>query len=110
MTVPSRKNLHLEVFQTRSPVRSLPCIVEVGDESFSVTVDAVPLGDGDKVDCVALGVKERGEVGGFKLNEPGIGFGLYLTREIIESYGGDLDIYNGESVGAVVQINLETAD
>ncbi|WP_435334151.1 PAS domain S-box protein [Haloarchaeobius sp. TZWWS8] len=76
---------------------------EIGDDEVVVSVsDNGPGIDEEVMDAVF----EKGRKG---FDSPGTGFGLYLVREIIESYGGNVRVYNSEDGGAVFTIVLPRA-
>lgn len=52
-------------------------------------------------------VFERGESAGMTA---GTGFGLYLVNDVVESYGGTVDIRDNEPRGTVVELELPLAD
>ncbi|WP_435097614.1 ATP-binding protein [Halarchaeum sp. P4] len=43
------------------------------------------------------------------LQSPGSGFGLYLVKEIVESYGGDVAVRDNEPEGAIFEVTLPRA-
>lgn len=47
--------------------------------------------------------------GGAELSDPGHGFGLYLVRELMESYGGEVRIRDNEPRGTVVDLTFPIA-
>ncbi|WP_435359779.1 PAS domain S-box protein [Haloarchaeobius sp. DFWS5] len=74
--------------------------VRIGDDEAVVHVaDNGPGIEDEILDAVF----EKGRKG---FDSPGTGFGLYLVREIIESYGGQVDAYNQEDGGAVFTVVL----
>lgn len=50
-------------------------------------------------------IVEKGVEG---LSTPGGGFGLYLVKELINSYGGTIDVSDNDPTGAVFTITLQT--
>ncbi|WP_267641609.1 PAS domain S-box protein [Haloarchaeobius amylolyticus] len=77
---------------------------EVTDERVSVVVsDNGPGIDEELRDAVF----EKGRKG---FDSPGTGFGLYLVREIVDSYGGRVDAENGPDGGAVFTVHLPRVD
>lgn len=73
------------------------------DDTVTVSV----MDNGPEVPDEIKGWVLEGE--GFNPRKPGTGFGLYLTREIVESYDGELDIRDGESGGTIVRMAFERA-
>ncbi|WP_267642663.1 receiver/sensor box histidine kinase [Haloarchaeobius amylolyticus] len=57
-------------------------------------------------DDLAGAVFEKGSKG---FASPGTGFGLYLVREMVESYGGDIDLQTGDLGGATFVVTLPRA-
>jgi len=52
-------------------------------------------------------VFERGETAGMSA---GTGFGLYLVKDVVEPYGGTVDITDNDPRGTVVELELPLAD
>ncbi|MDS0292931.1 PAS domain S-box protein [Halogeometricum luteum] len=50
-------------------------------------------------------IVEKGVEG---LSTPGSGFGLYLVKELVDSYGGTIDVSDNDPTGAVFTIVLQT--
>jgi len=70
-----------------------------------VTVRVADNGPGisdDRKDAVF----DRGELGE---HSSGSGFGLFLVRKTVESYGGGVEIEDNEPTGAVVRVTLPVA-
>lgn len=42
-----------------------------------------------------------------EFEDPGSGFGLYLVKEIIDSYGGDIEVEDNDPEGAVFRLRFE---
>jgi PAS domain S-box-containing protein len=53
------------------------------------------------------GLFEKGEKG---FDSPGTGFGLYLVRETVDAYGGDVELVDDEHSGATFAVTLPLAD
>jgi sensor histidine kinase regulating citrate/malate metabolism len=43
------------------------------------------------------------------LSTPGSGFGLYLGKELVDSYGGGVDVTDNDPEGAIFTITFQTA-
>ncbi|NHN42179.1 PAS domain-containing protein [Halorubellus sp. JP-L1] len=50
---------------------------------------------------------EKGEKG---FDSPGTGFGLYLVRETVDAYGGDVELVDDDHTGATFAVTLPLAD
>lgn len=44
------------------------------------------------------------------LDDPGHGFGFFLVREMVESYGGEVHIRENEPTGAIVELSLPVVE
>jgi len=84
-----------------SPTVEVRARVE-GDEAVVEVADDGPGIDEEVRDAIF----EKGEKG---FDSPGTGFGLYLVRELVESYDGSVDARNRPEGGAVFTVRLPLA-
>jgi PAS domain S-box-containing protein len=84
-----------------SPTVEVRAHVE-GDEAVIEVADDGPGIDEEVRDAIF----EKGEKG---FDSPGTGFGLYLVRELVESYDGSVDARNHPKGGAVFTVRLPLA-
>jgi PAS domain S-box-containing protein len=86
---------------------STPAVcVEVGVDEDVVTVSVADNGPG-----LPESVREalfEGRPNDF--DDPGFGFGLYVVHEIVETYGGSVDVEENDPRGTVFHLRLERAD
>jgi PAS domain S-box-containing protein len=79
--------------------------VSAEQEGETVTVEIADNGpgitDSEKTRIVDKSIEE--------LSTPGSGFGLYLVKELVDSYGGSLHVEDNDPRGAVFTITLETS-
>jgi signal transduction histidine kinase len=82
---------------------------EPGAEVERVEVGAVSVAVADNGPGVPAAERDAVlETGVSQLDEPGSGFGLYLVKEMVRSYGGDIDIRESDLGGAVFELTFLT--
>jgi len=95
---------------------------ESGDNAPVADDGRLGQGDGEHVECPAVTVEiadngpglpeeERAgvlETGVSQLSEPGSGFGLYLVKQMVQSYGGRIEIRDNEPTGTVFALTFLT--
>ena len=102
---------------------SLEAFVDAETRTHAPSVDREAPGGGVErvtADAVTVTVADNGpgipsderaavlETGVSQLDEPGSGFGLYLVKEMVSSYGGDLDIVDSDLGGTAFEVTLLT--
>ncbi|GAA0300555.1 sensor histidine kinase [Halarchaeum salinum] len=87
---------------TASPTVTVTTAVEEATACVAVHDDGPGIPDAEKTRVV-----EKGMQG---LANPGDGFGLYFVNEVIERYGGDIDVRDNDPRGAVFELTFARAD
>ena len=97
-----RNLLNNAVQHNRSPSPAVEVRVDVDDDRDVVLVCVADDGPGVP-DAQKEAIFGKGES---SLDSPGTGMGLYLSREIVTAYGGDIWVEDGDSRGAVFCVEL----